>query len=178
MATETALLPTTPDAVEAWLRTLANPSYLLTLEENGDSVYPYLFGLAIVKLAKAHREYLRLLARQAADLAAIDMALSGMMTGATGDSRVAQIERLYMRCVSTSLSRAMADVPPVSGDGEFSLPDLRQAAKDSEALDVLARCAELLDDYSDVIDGEDGPLPNRAMSLLTDVQAVLERSGR
>ena len=55
----------------------------------------------------------------------------------------------------------------------------RQAAKDSEALDVLERCAELLDDYSDVVDGDYGePRPNRAMSLLTDVQAVLDKAGR
>jgi hypothetical protein len=61
-----ALLPTSTLAVEAWLRTLANPSDLLKLRENGDSEYPYLFGMAVVKLAEAHAEYLRLLERQAA----------------------------------------------------------------------------------------------------------------
>lgn len=65
MDKSTALLPTSAVEVEAWLRALANPSDLLKLRENGDSEYPYLFGMAIVKLAEAHREYLRLLERQA-----------------------------------------------------------------------------------------------------------------
>jgi len=38
-----------------------------------------------------------------AELAAIDLALSGMMTGATGESRVAQIERLFMRLASLEI---------------------------------------------------------------------------
>lgn len=66
MDKHTALLPTSPLAVETWLRTLANPSELLSMQEAGQSEYPYLFGLATVKLADAHREYLRLLERQAA----------------------------------------------------------------------------------------------------------------
>ena len=65
MAT-TSLLPTTCTAVEDWLRTQANPSELLRMKEAGQSEYPYLFGLATVKLAEAHAEYLRLLERQAA----------------------------------------------------------------------------------------------------------------
>ncbi len=66
MAATTALLPTTPLAVEAWLRSLANPSDLLKMREAGQSEYPYLFGMATVRLAEAHAEYLRLLERQAA----------------------------------------------------------------------------------------------------------------
>lgn len=66
MDNTTALLPTSPLAVEEWLRSLANPSELLKLREAGQSEYPYLFGLATVKLADAHREYLWLLERQAA----------------------------------------------------------------------------------------------------------------
>ncbi len=50
-----------------------------------------------------------------------------------------------------------------------------KAALVPELLDVLHRCAELLDDYSDVIDGDDGPRPNRAMSLLTDVEAAIAK---
>ncbi len=65
MATTTALLPTDPMQVEAWLRSLANPSDLLKMREAGQSEYPYLFGLATVKLAEAHAEYVRLVARQA-----------------------------------------------------------------------------------------------------------------
>lgn len=63
---KTALLPTSPMAVEDWLRSLANPSDLLRIKEAGQSEYSYLFGMAIVKLAEAHTEYLRLLERQAA----------------------------------------------------------------------------------------------------------------
>ncbi len=62
----TALLPTTVTDVETWLRSLANPSTLLKMRENGESEYPYLFGMATAKLAEAHREYLRLLERQTA----------------------------------------------------------------------------------------------------------------
>ncbi len=51
-----------------------------------------------------------------------------------------------------------------------------KAALVPELLDVLHRCAELLDDYSDVVDGDDGPLPNRAMSLLTDVEAAIAKA--
>ena len=65
MDKHTALLPTSPLAVETWLRSLANPSDLLKMKEAGQSEYPYLFGLATVKLAEANREYLRLLERQA-----------------------------------------------------------------------------------------------------------------
>jgi len=44
------------------------------------------------------------------------------------------------------------------------------------ALDVLYRCAELLDDYQDVNDGDDGqPVPNRAMSLLQDVEPLIAK---
>ncbi len=64
MATNTALLPTSAQSVEDWLRSLANPSELLKMREAGQNEYRYLFGLATVKLAEAHREYLRLLARQ------------------------------------------------------------------------------------------------------------------
>lgn len=54
MSADTATLPTSPLAVESWLRALA-PS--AALETGG---YPYLFGMATVKLAEAHAEILRL----------------------------------------------------------------------------------------------------------------------
>ena len=55
----------------------------------------------------------------------------------------------------------------------------RLIAAAPELLEALKRCAELLDDYSDVNDGEDGPRPNRAMSLLTDVEdAIAKAEGR
>lgn len=45
-----------------------------------------------------------------------------------------------------------------------------------DVIDLLERCAEFLDNYVDVNDGEDGqPRPNRAMQLATDVEAAIER---
>ena len=44
-----------------------------------------------------------------------------------------------------------------------------------DLLDLLVRVHELLDDYSDVVDGADGqPRPNRAMALKADVEAAIE----
>lgn len=40
-------------------------------------------------------------------------------------------------------------------------------------LDLLWSIEEFLDDYSDVKDGPEGPVPNRAMSLLNQVREVL-----
>ncbi len=112
MATKTALLQTSPLAVETELRRIAEHE-MLGFQERGESEYPYLFGMACYKLAEANTEWLRLVPKAAL------------------------------------------------------VPDL---------LDVLHRCAELLDDYSDVVDGDDGPLPNRAMSLLRDVEAAIAKA--
>lgn len=47
-----------------------------------------------------------------------------------------------------------------------------------EMIDVLAECLAVLDDYSDVNDGEDGqPRPNRAMSLMQEIEAVFKKAG-
>lgn len=43
--------------------------------------------------------------------------------------------------------------------------------------DTLIRLEDFLDDYSDVKDGQDGPVPNRAMSLLQDVRKALDEGG-
>lgn len=44
------------------------------------------------------------------------------------------------------------------------------------ALEILGDVAEFLEDYSDVIDGDDGaPAPNKAMSLLGEVEREIER---
>lgn len=54
----TNALPTTLGAVEAWLRSLTTPE---AIETGG---YAYLFGMATVKLADAHREIARLQAEK------------------------------------------------------------------------------------------------------------------
>jgi len=42
----------------------------------------------------------------------------------------------------------------------------------TDLIDILDRCAEFLDNYVDVNDGDDGqPVPNLAMSLKADVEA-------
>jgi len=46
---------------------------------------------------------------------------------------------------------------------------------DNDLLDLLVRVSEFLDDYVDVEDGDYGmPRPNRAMSLKSDVDAVVD----
>jgi hypothetical protein len=45
-----------------------------------------------------------------------------------------------------------------------------------ELLDVLAECAEYLDNYADYEDDGDGGMePNRALRLLSDVQRMINR---
>lgn len=46
-----------------------------------------------------------------------------------------------------------------------------------DMLDALHECADLLDNYSDVIDGDDGqPRPNRAMSMLTEIERIIRKA--
>ena len=52
--------PTSPLAVDSWLRELANQRDLAFIRESGMSEYAYLFGMATVKLAEAHQEIDRL----------------------------------------------------------------------------------------------------------------------
>lgn len=41
------------------------------------------------------------------------------------------------------------------------------------AMAVLEDVADFLRDQADVMDGPDGPLPDRAMSLLAEIEAIL-----
>ena len=42
-------------------------------------------------------------------------------------------------------------------------------------LSLLNDIAEFLDNYSDVVDGQDGPRPNQAMSLLRDLENLIAK---
>lgn len=53
-------LPTTILAVEAYLRACANPTELAAMEATDGGAWPYLYGMATVKLAEANSEILRL----------------------------------------------------------------------------------------------------------------------
>ncbi len=55
---DTKALPTTIEAVEAYLRSLLPPDVAANLS----SVYPFLFGMATVKLAESNAEIARLTA--------------------------------------------------------------------------------------------------------------------
>lgn len=49
----------------------------------------------------------------------------------------------------------------------------------TDVIDVLNDCAEFLDNYSDVNDGDDGqPVPNRAMSLMSRVEEARDAMQR
>ena len=48
-----------------------------------------------------------------------------------------------------------------------------------EAIDVLTQCAEFLEPYVDVLDGDEGhPRPNKAMNLVSEIEIVIERLKR
>ena len=42
-------------------------------------------------------------------------------------------------------------------------------------ISLLNDIAEFLDNYSDVVDGQDGPRPNQAMSLLRDLENLIAK---
>jgi hypothetical protein len=46
-----------------------------------------------------------------------------------------------------------------------------------ELVGMLEECAEFIDNYVDVVDGDDGlPQANRAMSLVSEIDEVLARA--
>ena len=56
--------------------------------------------------------------------------------------------------------------------------DLRKRLRKEEQewnLALLREVAEFLDNYSDVVDGEDGPKPNQAMNLLRDLENLIAK---
>ena len=46
-----------------------------------------------------------------------------------------------------------------------------------EMLDALEQALEFIADHEDVSDGDTGPVPNRAMSLATDLRAIIAKAG-
>ena len=59
----------------------------------------------------------------------------------------------------------------------LALPDTNLKSRISMLEGVIQELMEFVDDYSDVVDGDDGaPEPNRAMSLLVMARDVLGRS--
>jgi len=59
----------------------------------------------------------------------------------------------------------------------LALPDANLKSRISMLEGVIQELMEFVDDYSDVVDGDDGaPEPNRAMSLLVMARDVLGRS--
>ena len=60
---DTKDLPTTPLAAEDYLRSLVAPETLVKLKADGGDEYPFLFGMATVKLAEANKEIARLRAQ-------------------------------------------------------------------------------------------------------------------
>ena len=56
--------------------------------------------------------------------------------------------------------------------------DLRKRLRKEEQewnLALLREVAEFLDNYSDVVDGQDGPKPNQAMNLLRDLENLIAK---
>lgn len=45
-----------------------------------------------------------------------------------------------------------------------------------DMLEALHIAVDALDNYSDVNDGEDGPVPNRAMAALVQIQAAIQKA--
>lgn len=59
----------------------------------------------------------------------------------------------------------------------IGLGNARLIAAAPDLLAVLHECAELLDDYSDVNDGDDGqPVANKAMAMLQVVEAAIAKA--
>lgn len=77
--------------------------------------------------------------------------------------------RILANCIRTGIP--VLDVPFDEG-----VANARLMAAAPDLLAALQECAELLDDYSDVNDGGDGPVPNRAMSLLQTAEAVIAKA--
>lgn len=110
-------------------------------------------------------------------------------------ARVEGLEAIYRVVVAALAGEVIADDwlghPPVARAVEVvaalnranAATTRAEAERDQQAgalgtlREALEACADLLDDYADVDDGDDGhPRPNRAMSLLREVEAALAAS--
>ena len=60
--------------------------------------------------------------------------------------------------------------------GFMSAADARLMAASPVMLDALEQALEFVADHEDVTDGDNGPLPNRAMSLATELRAAIRKA--
>lgn len=75
------------------------------------------------------------------------------------------VAQTIMREIATEADRIAVDEANV-----------RLIAASPALLEALEIAADALDNYSDVNDGEDGPVPNTAMSALVQVRAAIEKA--
>jgi hypothetical protein len=61
--------------------------------------------------------------------------------------------------------------------GFMSVADARLMTASPEMLDALEQALEFVADHEDVSDGDTGPVPNRAMSLATELRAIIAKAG-
>jgi hypothetical protein len=84
-------------------------------------------------------------------------------------------ETIVARVESSTIPPEMAGYPRVREDQEAEA-NARLIMAAPDLLAVLHEVREVLDQYSDVRDGEDGfPRPNAAMAMLTRVEAAIAR---
>lgn len=110
-----------------------------------------------------------------------EVGYAGGITGPTATWGDSQARQSYLHPISKRGGACHGDYASVVALAQEKDPNwaanARLIASAPELLETLHRCAELLDDYSDVLDGDDGqPRPNRAMSLLQDVERVIEKA--
>jgi len=84
------------------------------------------------------------------------------------------VDRFAVAYVNVSSPQPRGKAHLAQDDASESNARLIAAAPDM--LDALRIAAEALDNYSDVNDGGNGPVPNRAMAALQDVEAAIAKA--